>query len=210
MSRWEAAHVDELERLPADDEGLTWRPVRRRFDLRALGCNAYTAEEAGQRVVEEHAEAPHEEVYVVVAGRALFTVAGDEVDVPAGSLVHVEPGVTRGAVAAEPGTTVFAVGGTPGEAFEISAWETVFAAYGYRRLGDAARGRALLEEAAAARPDEWRNHYHLACFAALDGERDRALEHLARAAALDPKAAEWAAEDEGLDSVRDDPRFPGA
>jgi tetratricopeptide (TPR) repeat protein len=211
MSRFDVASFDDLERLPIDDEGLTWRPIRRRFDIRAFGSNAWTAERAGQRVVEDHSETDgHEELYVVVSGRATFTLGEDEVDAPAGTLVFARPGTRRGAMAAEDGTTVLAVGAKRGVAYEPSRWEIAFSAYGYRRLGDPDRGRALLEAAVAERPDEWQGHYHLACFAALDGRSDQALEHLARAVALDPKAAEWAAEDEDLASVRSDPRFPTA
>ena len=72
MSSYEVVHIDELESFPVDEEGLTWRPIRRRFDIRGFGVNAYTAERDGQRVVEEHRETNgHEELYVVIAGRAL-------------------------------------------------------------------------------------------------------------------------------------------
>ena len=33
-------HVDELDRIELDD-GFEWRPVRRRFGIRAFGVNAY-------------------------------------------------------------------------------------------------------------------------------------------------------------------------
>ena len=63
MSGYELRHLDDLERLPVDDEGLVWRPVRRRFGISAFGTNAYTAEKAGDRVVEEHHEQDgHEEL----------------------------------------------------------------------------------------------------------------------------------------------------
>ena len=82
-------HIDELESFPIpNQQGLTWRPIRRRFDIRSFGANAYTAEETGQRVVEEHCEADgHEELYEVVSGRATFTLEGEEHDAPAGTLV---------------------------------------------------------------------------------------------------------------------------
>jgi mannose-6-phosphate isomerase-like protein (cupin superfamily) len=209
MSAFEVARLDELEALPVDDEGLTWRPVRRRFDIRAFGTNAYTAERAGQRVVEEHSESTlgHEELYVVVSGRAAFTVGDDELDAPAGTLVFVRPGTQRGAVAAEPGTTIVVLGGKRGEAFRVSPWETVFAAYGYRRLGDVERGRALLQEAVSAEPNAWQGRYHLACFAALDGDAEGALSYLRQAVEMDPTAAQWAADDEDFDAIRGDPRF---
>jgi mannose-6-phosphate isomerase-like protein (cupin superfamily) len=210
VSSWEVTRIEDLERFPVDDEGLLWRPVRRHFDISAFGSNAYTAERAGHRVVEEHTEATngHEEIYVVAAGRATFTLDGEEHDAPAGTVVHVQPGTRRGAVAAEDGTTVLAFGGKPGAAFEPSRWEIAFAAYGYRRTGEPERGRALLEEAAAERPEEWQTHYHLGCFAALEGRTDEAVEHLRRAAELDDQAARWAATDTDFDSVRDDPGFP--
>jgi len=64
---YQTAHVDELDRIPVD-QGLEWRPVRRRFDIQAFGVNAYTAEKIGAPVVEEHTEtmSGHEELYVVV------------------------------------------------------------------------------------------------------------------------------------------------
>ena len=77
--RYGVAGIEELDAYPiSGQQGLTWRPVRRRFDIRAFGVNAYTAEQAGQRVVEEHREEDgHEELYVVLSGRATFTLEGD-------------------------------------------------------------------------------------------------------------------------------------
>lgn len=206
----EVVRLDELERLPVDEEGLLWRPIRRFFDIAAFGVNAWTAENAGDRVIEEHTEATnhHEELYVVVSGRATFTVGDEELDAPVGTLVFVEPSTRRGAVAIEPGTTVLVLAGKRGEPFAVSAWETVYAAYAYRRLGDLERARTLLDEAVAANPTAWQGQYHLACFAALDGDRETALTHLLRAVELDPKAAEWAADDPDFATIRDDPRFP--
>jgi quercetin dioxygenase-like cupin family protein len=212
-SGYEVAHLDDLERLPVLDGTLIWLPVRRRFGIAAFGANAYRAEQAGQQVVEEHTERVnrHEEAYFVVAGRATFTLDGDEVDAPAGTLVHLpEPDVRRGAVAAEPGTTVLAMGAPRGVPFRPSGWEAAFAAYAYRHLGDAARGWAVLREAVERDPSAWQGHYHLACFAALDGDREAALAHLSRAVELDPEAARYAAEDEDFATIRDDPRFPSA
>ena len=67
---YDVAHVDELEELPINHGEFVWRPVRRRFGISAFGANAYTGQ-AGQRVVEEHSERDgHEEMYVVLRGRA--------------------------------------------------------------------------------------------------------------------------------------------
>jgi hypothetical protein len=129
---FEVAQIDDLDRIPVE-HGLEWRPIRRRLGIRAFGANAYTAEKPGDWVVEEHTETQlgHEELYVVVQGRARFTLDGQEVDAPAGTLVFLsDPAVKRVAIAEEEGTVVLAVGGKPGEGFTPSAWEWYFQAYG--------------------------------------------------------------------------------
>ena len=78
--------LDEVEGFPVLGT-LVWKPVRRTLGVTAFGINAYTAASAGDEVVEDHTEAQlgHEEIYAVVAGRATFTVDGEEVDAPAGT-----------------------------------------------------------------------------------------------------------------------------
>jgi mannose-6-phosphate isomerase-like protein (cupin superfamily) len=206
---YEVAHIDELDAFPVDDEGLTWRPIRRRFDIRSFGTNAYTADRAGQRVVEEHAEADnHEELYVVIAGRATFTLDGDEVDAPAGTLVFCRPGARRGAVAQEPGTTVLAIGAKAGVVFEPSLWEETFAGVGYARLGDLERSRATFRTLTEGHPDAWQGWFNWACIEATKGDREQALDLLERAAEQDAdEVRRWAPEDRDLDSIRDEPRY---
>ena len=211
MKPYEVARLDELERLPVVGEGLTWRPVRRTLGVSAFGVSAYSAANAGERVVEEHTESRnhHEELYVVVRGRATFTVGDDELDAPAGTLVFLpDPEVRRGATAAEAETTVLALGARPGVAYEPSAWETFFAAYAYADLGEAERGHQLLRDAVEREPDRAVFRYHLACFESRAGNRDGALAELTRAVELDPETATWAAQDSDFDAIRDDPRFP--
>ena len=207
MSAYEVVHLDELERLPVDDEGLLWRPLRRRIGLEAFGSNAWTGAKAGDRVVEEHKEEDgHEELYFVVSGRATFTLGDEEIDAPPGTVIFAPPGTKRGAIAAEPDTTVVVFGAKPGVPHEISEWEDTFAAYAYLKLGDEEQGRKAIES--ALERDTWRSHYHAACFESLTGNPDQALEHLLRAVELDPKAREWAQDDRDLDSIRDRPEFP--
>lgn len=210
MSAYEVAHLDDLERFPVDEEGLVWRPVRRRLGIQAFGTNAYTAEKAGDRVVEEHREAQngHEELYFVVSGRTRFTLEEEEHDVPAGTFVYCRPGTKRGAVATEPGTTVLAMGGRLGVPHEVSGWEGIFVAFGHLRNGDEDEGRKAIEAAIADRPDEWQGQFNAACFESLTGNKDAAIAHLKRAIELDPQAREAARTDEDFDAIRDDPEFP--
>lgn len=204
------SHLDDLDRI-AVAHGLEWRPIRRHFDLRAFGVNAYTAEHVGDQVVEEHTEERlgHEELYVVVRGHATFTLDGEEVDAPAVTLVHVsDPQVRRVAVSREPGTTVVALGGRRGEAFEVSAWETIFAAIPATRAERWDEAVALYHEGLRERPDQPLLLYNLACTEALADRRLDALLHLQRAVSLLPQAAVWAAGDSDFASIRHEQGFP--
>jgi AraC-like ligand binding domain len=190
------ARLEELERIPVA-QGLEWRPVRRRLGIRAFGVNAYTAEKPGDWVVEEHTEERlgHEELYVVVHGRARFTLDGEEVDAPAGTLVYVsDPGVTRVAAAEEAGTTVLAVGAKPGEPFTPSAWEWYFQAYQQPVEQGIETVRGGIQELGESGP----LYYHLACLEARADRLDDARAHLARAVELDPGLEATAARDDDL------------
>ena len=102
-------HLDEIESLPALGGLLQWKPVRHTLGISAFGINAYRGEQEGDLVVEEHAD-PHQELYIVVSGRARFRAGEEEFDAPAGTLVLFEPREHRVAQALEPGTTIVAVG----------------------------------------------------------------------------------------------------
>ncbi|HLX31344.1 MAG TPA: tetratricopeptide repeat protein [Gaiellaceae bacterium] len=204
-------HVDDLEALEMPD-GFAWRPVRRHFGIKAFGVNAYTAGGSGQ-VVEEHTESQleHEEIYLVLRGRVKFTIGADEHELGQGQLVFVrDPALKRSGVALTEDALVLATGGKPGEAFQISAWETFFAAHPLVEAAKWDEAIGMYRDALAERPDHAMLTYNLACVEARAGRADDALEHLQRAIELNPKTAEFAAGDSDFDSVRDDPRFPRA
>ncbi|HEY7207685.1 MAG TPA: tetratricopeptide repeat protein [Gaiellaceae bacterium] len=202
--------LDEIQGVPVFGT-LVWKPVRRELGVTAFGINAYTAANPGDEVVEDHTEERlgHEEVYFVVAGRATFTVDGEQVDAPAGTLVYLdEPKQQRSARAAEAGTTVLAIGGLPGR-HEISAWEYFFPALPAARDGDYERAIAILQEGIAERGEHPALLYNLACFEARAGRPEDALAHLNAAVAGDDAYREYARDDEDFASIRDDSRFPG-
>ncbi len=203
---FETAHLDELDRFGGEFDSI---PIRIPLGIAAFGVNAYGARETGGQVIEEHDElgagaGRHEELYLVLAGRARFTVAGEELDAPEGTLVFVrDPATRRGATAIEPDTTVLVVGGTVGKAFEPSPWESWLEALPFYESKDFEAAAAVLERALAAHPDNPNVLYNLACCEALAGRREQALEHLTRASEGDPRVREWAATDPDLDSIRD-------
>ena len=200
--------LDEVEGVPVFST-LVWKPVRRTLGVTAFGINAYTAANAGDEVVEDHDETPlgHEEIYAVVKGHATFTVDGEEVDAPAGTLVFLDdPKQQRSARAVEAGTTVLAIGGKPG-AHEVSAWEYIFPSLPARNAGDWDTARTILEDA-LREADRPAIHYHLACVEARAGNPERAIEELLVAVERRPQLLAPAQTDEDFESIRNDPRFP--
>jgi hypothetical protein len=167
--------LDEVEPLPWRDTELAWLPLRHALGTRIVGMAAFAAERAGQLVVEPHVEERdgrgHEEVYVVVRGRAGFTVDGERLDAPAGTFIRVDPAVERSAVAAEPDTVVLALGGPP--TFEPAADEWIERARPLLR-SDPARAREILDELRAGRPDSPGARIASALQAALEGDDARA------------------------------------
>jgi tetratricopeptide (TPR) repeat protein len=199
--------LGEIE--PISVAGVNWKPVRRTLGIDAFGINAYTAG-AGEHVVEEHTEETlgHQEAYVVIAGRATFTLDADELDAPQGTIVFIrDPSVRRHAVAAEAGTTVLAIGGVPG-VHSPSAWEWYFEAERYRESGDHEAALDLLAEARDRFPDNAGVLYSSACWEALAGNTEAAIARLNAAFELEPKAARWAEGDTDLDAIRGLPGSP--
>lgn len=209
---FDVASLHELGGTERD--GRVQMNVRRHFGIQAFGTSAYRAPEGGS-LVPEHDEtgfrigqAGQEELYVVASGRATFTVNGEEIDAPAGSLVFVrDPAAKRSAVAEEPGTTVLAVGGKAGEAFlplpeEFNVAFDAYTAKDYERSIELYR--ELLE---SDFPKKAGIVYNIACNEALLGRSDEALDHLREAIEADEGARELARTDSDFDSIRDDPRF---
>jgi tetratricopeptide (TPR) repeat protein len=187
VSGYAVAHLDEIDEL--EDGRCPWRPVRHHFGIRSFGVNAWTAREAGDRIVNEHDEADadgDEELYLVQ---------------------RVRPGVKRTAFAEEPGTTIVAVGGVPGKAYAALGWEVwapVDPLYQAGAYADAAdRGREVVE----AHPQYAAPFYNLACCESLAGRTADAIGHLRRAIELSEPSRGYAKGDPDFDPIRDEPAF---
>ena len=205
--RYTVTRLDEIERRDK------WTPIRGHFGIEAFGVNSWTSSAVGDELINDHNEerSGHEELYLVLGGRATFTVDSEEVDAPAGTIVFVdEPGAQRKAVAAEPDTTVLAIGAKPGEAYEPLGWEWSAKAFPYFQSGEPERAYELLAAANEEHPESPSVLYNLACAEALLGKQDEAVEHLRRAVELYDGFAEIARDDPDFDSIRSHPGFVAA
>lgn len=209
MSGWSKAWLPELAIV--GNTG-TWFPIRQHFGVRAFGVNAWGGDE-GQELIGEHDELgpsaqQHEELYVVLSGHATFTVDGDEVDVPAGTMVFVpDPASKRRAIAKEDGTTVLVAGAKPGEPFAVGVWEYNSRAFPLFDSKEYDKAEEVLNAGLVEHPNHPALLYNLACVKSLTGEADAAIDLLRRSVQGDPRFAEAAAGDSDFDAIREDPRF---
>jgi tetratricopeptide (TPR) repeat protein len=205
MPGYRITRLRQLERIPLD-HGV-WHPIRRPLAITGFAINAYSAD-AGAPVIEPHDETSagaggHQELYFVASGAARFTVAGETVEAPAGTMVAVEPAVMREAVSTADDTIIVVIGGRPGTALPPSPFEYWYAALPAERAGDLEGAYELVAEGLEQWPQHGTIHYVLGSLCARMGRRDEALRHLRIAFAEDPRTRQWAADDEDLDDVRD-------
>jgi len=187
-----------------------WSPIRKHFGVESFGINSWTADKADERIIPEHDEVPsgHEEIYIVIAGHARFTVDGDDVDGPYGTVLLVrDTAAKRAAYAKEPRTTVLAVGAKPGEPYRPRSWEMNAEIPAMFEQGDHQKAKEVLLKGLDHYEDKAGILYNIACAEALLGETDNALGHLREALEKQPSYAENAREDLDFELIRSDPRF---
>ena len=208
MTSYAVARLDDIDEV--DDGREPFRPVRHHFGITSFGATAWTARDAGDRIINEHDESEpdsDEELYLVMRGQAVFELDGDRVDAPAGTFVFAPPGVKRTAFAEEPGTTLIALGGTPGKAYEPDGWElfaplnALYEAGEYAEAAD--RGRQLVE----AHLQYAGLFYNVACCESLAGRTADAVDHLGRAIDPSERFRSYAKDDSDFNPIRDEPAF---
>jgi hypothetical protein len=208
VAGWKAAHLDEIEEF--EDVGCHYRPVRLRLGLSAFGASVWTAQSAGDPVINEHDPGDptvDQELFLVIRGHAAFEVDGDRVDAPAATFIAVPPGTKRRATAEAPDTAILLIEGTPGTAYAPRGWELwaplapMYGAGRYAEVADA------LRTTVEAHPEYGMLFFNLACCESLTGKRTEALMHLQRAIELSEEFRDYARTDEDLDAIRDEPGF---
>jgi hypothetical protein len=129
-SKYVVTDIDAVESFGGDKpEDGVWKPLRANLGIGAFGVNAFIGRETGTRVIEDHTEegSGHQELYVVLGGKARFELDDETIEAAPGALVFIsDPTVKRTAFALEPNTSVLAVGATVGTVFTPSSWDDPF------------------------------------------------------------------------------------
>jgi tetratricopeptide (TPR) repeat protein len=201
------ARLDEIDEVT--DGRCPLRPVRHHLGITAFGVNAWTAREAGDRVINEHDEDEphgHEELYFVTTGHARFEIDGESVDAPEGTFVFVPPAPKRTAFAEEAGTTIIAIGASSDRPYTAYGWEVWVPLQPLFKEG---RYDEVIEQARAiVDKHPYPNVlYNLACAESLAGRTEDAFGHLRQVIELSPQSREYARDDSDFAALREDPRF---
>ena len=208
MVGYAVAQLDDIEEL--SDAGCHYRPIRHHLGITAFGVTAWTAQAAGDVVINEHDEGDptaDEELFLVLRGHAVFEIDGDRVDAPAGTLVFAPPRTRRTASAEQDGTTIILLEGTPGRGYEARGWELwapLAPLYGAGRYAEVAERLGALVEASPQYPMLF---FNLACCESQCGRTRDALDHLRHAIEMSEEFRATAKADSDLDPIRDEPAF---
>jgi hypothetical protein len=207
MQTYAIARLDDIDSLP--DGRYSYRPVRHHLGIQSFGVTAWVGAAAGDPIINEYDEGsePAEELFIVVSGRAIFELEGDEVDAALGTLIFTAQGARRTAIAAEPATTILVIDGTPGKAYDATGWELWAPLRPLYDKGEHAELSARLEDLIAANPQYPMLLYNLACSESLSGRTADAIDHLRRAAGASEKLRADARNDSDFDPIRDEPSF---
>jgi tetratricopeptide (TPR) repeat protein len=186
--------------------------LRRTLDIGAFGAGAVYQAKAGEDVVGEHDElgpgaGAQEELYVVVQGSAAFTLDGEEIEAPQGTVVFVQPGTTRKAVTTSDETIVLAVGGRRGEAYRLPPGAELYDFFEHYNRQDYEGALAACHVALEKYPGNALILYNIACMESMLGRAEPALETLRVSVEEWPKFKENARQDDDFASLREDPRF---
>lgn len=184
----------------------------RSLDIGAFGAAATYQAKAGEDVIGEHDELGpgadgQEELYVVVQGSAAFTLDGEEIDAPHGTVVFVQPGAKRKAVATSDETIVLAVGGRRGQAYRVPPGGELSDFFEHYNKQDYEGALAACHVALEKFPGNALILYNIACMQSMLGRGDESLETLRTALEGWPQFKENAQKDDDFTSLREEPRF---
>lgn len=117
--------VVHLADVPTSDiPSGRWQQLNERLGIQAFGINAVLMDpDDGSDIEHDEAGGGHQEVYVVVSGRAGFRLGDEEVEAGPGDVVAVpDPAETRNYWALEPGTRIVCLGAKPVQEHPYGEW----------------------------------------------------------------------------------------
>ena len=207
MTSYAVARLDEIDEV--NDGREPFRAVRHHFGITSFGVTAWTARDAGDRIINEHDESEpdsSEELYLVIGGRAVFELDGDRVrarrDVRVCASRREADGVCRGAR-----NDRHRARRHPGKGVRARRLGTLGPAEPALRRGRVRRGGRSRTPTGRGSSAVRRVLYNLACCESLAGRTADAIDHLRRAIDRSERYRSYAKADSDFDPIRDEPGF---
>ncbi len=115
----------EIHKIPPMKKTFTegWHSVRWHFGIQGFGINAITRKK-GEWLTKDHDEKDtgQQELFIILEGRAKFSLDGQKVLAKTGTMIAVEPLVTRSADALETPTTMLIIGAPATKKYKPPSW----------------------------------------------------------------------------------------
>ncbi len=119
---WKMADVHDV---PPMEDSFTkgWHSIRWYFGIKGFGVNAITRQK-GEWLTKDHDEVStdHQELFIILEGKAKFTLDGEKVMAPAGTIIFAEPKVKRAADALQTPTTMLIIGAPTNKKYTPQSW----------------------------------------------------------------------------------------
>jgi hypothetical protein len=114
--------LDEVPIVLTDDG--RWQALNGPLGLTGFGINAFVTDTDEDLPPHDESGSKQQELYIVVSGRAVITVGGEEHEAGVGTLVSAtDPAALRSIRALEDGTRVICIGAAPGTGEEgFGSW----------------------------------------------------------------------------------------
>ena len=106
----------DLSTLPVKPTSFgRWQQLNGPLGLQAFGMNAIVCDPGEEfDIAHDESETGHQEAYVVVSGRAAFTIGDERIEAGPGTVVSApDPAANRAYEALEPGTRIVCIGAAP-------------------------------------------------------------------------------------------------
>jgi mannose-6-phosphate isomerase-like protein (cupin superfamily) len=115
-------HLSDVPAVQTD--AGRWQPLNDRLGVTTFGVNAVVMDPGEEADIEhDETDSLHQEVYVVVTGRAAFRLGETEVEAGPGDVVaSADPAEVRSYRALEPGTRIVCFGAGPGAEHPFGEW----------------------------------------------------------------------------------------
>lgn len=125
MAKSQGWKMADVHNVPPMEASFTkgWHSLRWYFDIQGFGVNAFTRNK-GEWLTKEHDEKDtgQQELFIIMEGKAEFTINGKKVLAPAGTIIEIEPEVKRSADALATPTTMLIIGAPAGKKYLPASW----------------------------------------------------------------------------------------